>query len=338
MPPWIALFAVALFVSCTASAQAQPLPSPLSRGEVVFQHHANGLQYPRYAPARTQPCAPPASPETLRQRLVDLAAQEWARFGYPYAQRAERYRSRFPAIARLGLKPAPYDEDDPLLLQAVGGYWAALNDVESSGVANIGRHEIDVRNARWRQNAAELRSMNGWTTPWSAAFISWVMCEAGAEPFRRSWAHRDYVDAAIAAADGGAPHLYHARGPEHVPQVGDLLCASRDGYRTSIDARRNESGAFGEMHCDLVVAIDAPSGVVLAIGGNVEDGVSLAPYRIVREAGRLRVRSTCREAKLCPTEDERLFAVLVLQAPEGADLTRSRALTEPPRHPAPRFR
>jgi hypothetical protein len=330
--------AVAIAV-CATPAYAQPLPSPLSRGEIIFSLHANGLQYPRYAPARAQPCTPPAQPETLRQRLVDLAVQEWARFGYPYAERAERYRARFPAIRALGVKSYPYDEDDPLLLQAVGGYWAALTTVDSSGVAGVGRYEIDIRNETWRQNAAELRSMDGWTTPWSAAFISWLMCEAGAEPFRRSWAHRDYVDAAIAAADGRAPHLYHARGPEHAPQIGDLLCASRAGYRTDLEARRAENGGLGEMHCDLVVAIDAPAGVVLTIGGNVENGVSLAPYLMTQERRRPRMRSVCRETKLCPLEDERLFAVLVLQAPQSdAGLLHAPNLRQPPARPPPRFR
>jgi hypothetical protein len=329
----------ALIATLATSAHAQPMPSPLSRGEIVYSSHANGLQYPRYAPARAQTCATPSQPETLRQRLVDLAVQEWARFGYPYAERAERYRGRFPVLARLGIKPRPYDEDDPLLLQAIGGYWAALTSVESTGIDNIGQLEIDVRNASWRQNAAEMRSTGGWETPWSAAFISWVMCEAGAEPFRRSWAHRDYVDAAIAAADGRTPHLYHARGPGHAPQIGDLLCASRAGYRTDLEARRAENGGLGEMHCDLVVAIDAAAGVVLAIGGNVENGVSLAPYRMTLERGQRRVRSICRETKLCPLEDERLFAVLVLQAPQSdAALSHAPNLRQPPARPPPRFR
>jgi hypothetical protein len=79
--------------------------------------------------------------------------------------------------------------------------------------------------------------------------------------------------------------------------------------------------------------------VVLAIGGNVENGVSLAPYRITLERGRRRVRSVCWEQKLCAPEEERLFAVLVLQAPQSdAALARAPNLNRPPSRPPPRFR
>jgi hypothetical protein len=322
----------ALLTLNAASADIGPVP----RGELVFRHHANGLQYPSYAARRDQTCAR-AQTGDLRQRLVDLAVQEWARFGYPISQRADAAQLAFvfPELTRA--KPRAYGERDPLMLQAIGGYWAALSGVASGDVPDAGAYEIAAANALWELYASEYRANPGWSTPWSAAFISWVMCEGGVADFRRSWAHRDYVDAAIAAADGGAPHSYLAREPNAAPRVGDLLCSSRAGYSADLAARRFDPQPEAEMHCDLVVAIDRPRALILAIGGNVENAVSLVPYRLQGVAGGVRLRSVCTGEKVC--EDERLFALLTLQAPgSNATLAAAPALYAPPLQPPPRFR
>jgi len=222
-----ALFTAALLAACVhtdAPRQTFSRFSPLARGEVTFRQAANGAQYPAYRAHRTQTCAP-APQSDLRQLLVDLAVQEWARFGYPLSQRAnaDELRHVFPELPRPNERP--YTERDPIMLQAVGGYWAALTGVRSGRVANTGRYEIRNANAHWRRAAREHRANPGWSTPWSAAFISWLTCEAGAEHFRRSWAHRDYVDAAIASSDGGRAHPYRAFDTDRVPQIGDLLCS-----------------------------------------------------------------------------------------------------------------
>ncbi len=326
----IALLFAALLIATAASAET----SPLTRGEVVFRHHANGLQYPSYAAHSEQRCAP-AQAGDLRQRLVDLATQEWARFGYPLSPRADAgpLRQAFPLSHA---RDSSYFERDPLMLQAIGGYWAALSGVPSGDVADTGAYEIEDANALWQWSASEYRANPGWQTPWSAAFISWLMCEGGVPDFRRSWAHRDYVDAAIAAADGGAPHRYHARAPDIAPAVGDLLCSSRAGYRTDLANRRNYPDGEAGMHCDLVVATDRPRAPILAIGGNVDNAVALVPYRLQGVSGGVRLRSVCQNEKVCA--DERLFALLVLQAPDsGAAFTRAPALVAPPARPPPRF-
>ena len=332
-----AFFAAALLVT---PAQAQS-GDPLARGMLTFQHHANGLQFPRYTPASLQGCASALEPTTgLRQRLIDLAVQEWARFGYPIARRAGDVSAAFPELAARDLSTAPYNENDPLLLSAIGGYWAALIGVEATGVADVGSHEIAERNALWERTAGELRRNDGWRTPWSAAFISWLMCEAGATPFTLSWAHRDYVDAAIAAADGGPAHLYHARPPDRAPSPGDLLCSHRADYRTDLAARREEFGVLGDMHCDLVIAVNASTRDVLALGGNVENGVTLVRYHVGRGFFRTRLRSYCTPNQLCRGDDERLFTLLALHAREEheAAFARAPALLAPPLRPPPMFR
>lgn len=317
-------------------AEAETGSSPLSRGEVRFSLHPNGLQHPAYTAHRTQSCAP-AGAADLRQRLVDLAAQEWARFGYPVSQRIDNriLRRAFPELR--GAKQPPYLERDPLMLEAIGGYWAALSGVSSGDIADIGGFEIASANEMWREEAGQYRGNTGWATPWSAAFISWVMCEAGVEGFRRSWAHRDYVDAAIAASDGAGVHPYRAHEPDQAPLVGDLLCSTRAYYRTDLSTRRQSPEAEAQMHCDLVVAKDEATGLVLAIGGNVENAVSLVPYRILRMQSGVRVRSVCRGEKVC--RDERLFALLSLDAPENsAALANAPALHQRPARRPPRVR
>jgi len=334
-----ALCAAALLAACAhadAPRHTYPRFSPLARGEISFRRAANGAQYPTYRAHRAQTCAP-APQGDLRQRLVDLAVQEWARFGYPLSQRASASELRhvFPELPHTNARP--YTERDPVMLQAVGGYWAALSGVRSGRVANTGRYEIRNANALWRRHAREHRANPGWSTPWSAAFISWLMCEAGAENFRRSWAHRDYVDAAIAASDERAAHRYLAHETDRLPTIGDLLCSGRADYRPNGLAARRDNRDEAQMHCDLVVAIDGPTGLALAIGGNVDNAVSLVPYRLTFIGGAWRVRSVCHGEKLC--SDERLFAVLALDAPASdAALMRAPHLTARPEQPPPRFR
>lgn len=337
----IALFTAAVLGACAhadAARQVFPRSSPLARGELTFRLDSNGAQHPVYRAHAGQTC-PAAEPGDLRQRLVDLAVQEWARFNYPRSRRADEDELRriFPDLPRAYAED-PYTERDPIMLQAIGGYWAVLRGVGSGRIADTGRHEINTANALWRRAAREYRASPGWSTPWSAAFVSWVMCEAGVDGFARSWAHRDYVDAAIAASDDRVRHPYRAYEADRIPLIGDLLCSSRDEYGPKqLADRRDNPDDEAMMHCDLVVAIDAPSGLILAIGGNVDNAVSLIPYRIVATEEGARVRSVCRDEPVC--SDERLFAVLALDAPASeASLAEAPNLFARPLQPPPRMR
>ena len=130
-----------------------------------------------------------------------------------------------------------------------------------------------------------------WNAPWSAAFISWVMCEAGlgtTSQFQRAIAHHAYIDQAIRARDGRAPQAAFAAydAGETAIAPGDLLCSSRrPAYRT-IAERRRQMGVGARTHCDVVVKVDEARERILAIGGNVRGVVSLKLLRAVREAGR----------------------------------------------------
>ena len=210
---------------------------------------------------------PARSEADLRRRIVDIAVQEWAFFGFsvvdqmqppPPAQGNRVYRRR----------PWMDSAESQRVAASIAGYWSATPD---------GAWILDRQNAFWR---GPLGVGERWRDPWSAAFISWTVCEAGivdSAEFRRSINHRTYIDQAIRARDGHneASAFVAWDVGEQVVEPGDLLCsARRHGYRNIADRRRHlDEGA--RTHCDIVVHIDARGEKILAIGGNVRGRVSL---------------------------------------------------------------
>jgi len=128
-------------------------------------------------------------------------------------------------------------------------------------------------------------------TPWSAAFISYLMKTAGFSraEFEFSDTHADYVRAALgtSAAEAEGRESTHAFRACDVatthPRAGDLLCATRDStvgvVRFDALAAAIAVRATGEdfpMHCDLVVRSDEGGDAKLdASGGNVIQSVTL---------------------------------------------------------------
>ena len=243
-----------------------------------------------------------------RRRIVDVAVQEWGFFGfYVVDQTGPSTRTRRtrgtrrwwwrPANAAEGVRIAP----------TIAGYWAATPR---------GSWMIDRQNGRWN-GPGGLTSR--WRDPWSAAFISWVMCEGGLgspDRFQRAIAHHFYVDQAIRARDASsassgaeslsAAFLAYDIG-EAAVEPGDLLCSSRRSSYTSIAQRRRHLGVGARMHCDVVVGLEPDRERILTIGGNVRGtvGLKLMPAAL-------------RNGRLAPTR--RLFAHLKLRAdPIGHD-------------------
>jgi len=241
-----------------------------------------------------------------RRRIVDVAVQEWGFFGFPIvdytalddeasfgAERA-RWPGRFPALPQ---------EEAVRVSASVAGYWAAT----PSGPQMIAR-----QNREW----SEPWGINGrWADPWSAAFVSWVMCESGlgeTSQFQRAIAHWTYIDQAIRARDGAAPNagfVAYDIGEQPIAP-GDVLCSSRRPVYRSIADRRRQLGVGARAHCDIVVKVDEPGNRIFAIGGNVRRSVSLKLFPTVRAAGK-----NLRPANLSDVDDERpLFAHLKLRA------------------------
>jgi hypothetical protein len=261
---------------------------------------------------QARPCRTLPLQET-RRRLVDVAVQEWAFFGFRVVDRteiAERAaagnapggRGAGPAFGGRGgrRRPAFSPEEGARLAASIAGYWAVTPE---------GSWIVDRQNDEWTGPDGTAAR---WNAPWSAAFISWVMCEGGLggpNQFQRAIAHHAYIDQAIRARDGRAAQaafVAYDTG-EAAITPGDLLCSSRQPIYRTIAERRRQAGGGARTHCDVVVMVDEGRERILAIGGNVRGIVALKLLRAQRTAGQpLRV--------VDPDEERPIFAHLKLRA------------------------
>jgi hypothetical protein len=131
-------------------------------------------------------------------------------------------------------------------------------------------------------------------TPWSAAFISYVIRQSnvGDKTFQFANAHRVYIYDAFAAsaaelAGESGDRLYRACPVNSTrPRLGDLICQQRepaladDSDATVRERIRTElaSGADERLvrrtHCEVVAHIDARARKLYTIGGNVNEAVT----------------------------------------------------------------
>lgn len=205
----------------------------------------------------------------VRQRIIDISTQEWDFFGRSIIdmtsqEELDRNNGRLPRFWRGDWMN---EEEAFRLADDVAGYWAAAPD--SSWIVN-------KQNQRWQQLGITAR----WRDFWSAAFISWIMCESGlGEPaqFQRAIAHHTYIDQAIRASDGLEPAAaytaYDIGEQEILP--GDMLCrGSRPEYR-NLDERRAHMGQGARTHCDVVIEMDTTNSRIKVIGGNVRGSVRM---------------------------------------------------------------
>lgn len=274
----------------------------------------------------------------LRRRIVDVAVQEWAFFGFPVLDRANGARLLPPGagpsmtggafasssigssaggassdgsvVGRTGAGASglgsggPDAASPPLAFESSTRRAPALNRSESARVAASiagywavtpeGAGIVADQNRAWSgPRGVAVR----WRSPWSAAFISWVMCEAGLETndrFRRAIAHWSYIDQAIRARDGAAPEAAYVAYDigERTAEPGDLLCSARRPAYRNLAERRRQMGGGARTHCDIVVRADEETELILAIGGNVLRSVSLKVLAAERDPeGGLRPRS-----------------------------------------------
>jgi hypothetical protein len=254
----------------------------------------------------------------VRQRIVTAAASQWARFRYPLIDRASARTSLIPtdagdpivaaelnppappnARARVALRLGAMDDDRDVRL-AIGAYWA---------VTDAG--EIAKQNAIWARNRRA-----GWAEAWSAAFVSWVMCEAGLsdDAFNRSSAHIDYIsEAYVHGREAAKAYRYEDNG-EGAIDIGDLICAWR-GVSAPLDyatgrarlaqaqSLHRPSSAEEEIadgsavarptgtHCDIVVRVNRERRRIYAIGGNVTQAVSMSIVGFSETDGRMRLET-----------------------------------------------
>nr|WP_298686741.1 DUF2272 domain-containing protein [uncultured Dongia sp.] len=180
-----------------------------------------------------------AAPETVRASILRLADQEWRAFGGQIVRRAS---DRHEII-------------DPV------GVW----EDERKGSALVAKY--------WRSIGQDWTGLDG-DKPWSAAFISWVMAEAGVsgEEMPASATHAGYLRAAIA----GSGQHWRAYPPDaYAPRPGDLICATRAGQQIT---RFDDVPSGATLHCDIVVTV--ADGLLDSIGGNVRNSVTRSERRL----------------------------------------------------------
>jgi hypothetical protein len=232
---------------------------------------------------------------SVRTRIVNAAVQEWAYFGFSVLDYTASEANDYQADRR---RSRMSSEEAARVADTIAGYWAAT---PNSGWI------LERQNERWRSGGMTSR----WRDPWSAAFISWIMCESGLgdqSQFTRAVAHHTYIDQAIMARDeAGSASVFVAYEPgERKVVPGDMLCrGSRPAY-VSIAERRAHLGEGARTHCDIVVKVDAENRRFAVIGGNVRGTVGLKML-----PGTLGASGDLVPA---PFDGRRIFAHLSLQA------------------------
>ena len=214
----------------------------------------------------------------VRRRIVDLAVQEWGFFGFPVVDRTNVDAADRAAQRARRRRRRPNRAESARMAPSIAGYWAATPH---------GGWILNEQNTAWKGPRGVA---SRWRYPWSAAFVSWVMCEGGlgdAGRFQRAVAHHVYIDQAIRAraADGapGAFAAYDVGTTTIVP--GDLLCSARRPAYRSIAERRRQMGNGARTHCDIVVELDPSRNRILAVGGNVRGTVALKLLPAARGPG-----------------------------------------------------
>lgn len=186
-------------------------------------------------PSSWRPEAPPPT-ASAKTSMVLLAVGEWARFG----RQVTTYSSNAPPrTEQLGVK----ERDAP---ERIADYWASVDKPGRSGLTDI---------------------------PWSAAFISWDIESAGVprDLFCPDQRHTIYVERMVERAKKPGAVFIPRRPNERAPEVGDLICASRNGSGTTLGNLNRGTG-----HCDIVVEIRPRE--VHVIGGNVGDSVTRSVF------------------------------------------------------------
>ncbi|RZT38371.1 hypothetical protein EV147_2837 [Cupriavidus agavae] len=222
---------------------------------------------------------------TPREKIVDIALQEWRKWG---SQVVHIGRDDSACVTQSPL-PAPLLQTPAEVSTGPGGS-APSADVEANG-NGAGESclrfpdgtgmEATPQGCRMAQRywgivgeAPDCRQVTQGAWAWSAVFISWVMRQAGLDndQFLTGQSHSMYV---VDARDGILPRpAFHVEPLPGVPRPGDLICAGR-GRDKYLDDPAEIGFGTTPMHCDIVVEVDRAANVVKAIGGNVQQSVSM---------------------------------------------------------------
>jgi hypothetical protein len=267
----------------------------------------------------------------IGRRIAQTAIDEFTRFGGHKIDSNGR-------LFRFGLTEAEHEEDDgggrPANLGHLGWwqvmkYWRALYPNDTADKLEV-RGYLDASTLTQETQAAELlriatsqllHAAEGVSdpaareilreaalrtatidTPWSAAFISYVIRQSGVteNAFRFANAHRVYIYDAFAAnaaeeINQAGDKLYRACPLATRPRVGDLICAQREhaladasdeAVRERIRAELADSTrarSVRRTHCEVVAYVDAGARKIYTIGGNVNQAVTVRKLNLRRD-------------------------------------------------------
>ncbi|OJY38550.1 MAG: hypothetical protein BGP06_08610 [Rhizobiales bacterium 65-9] len=324
-PIALAALLAASLTQAGAPALAQATPDPRQRVEIRYERPdtKGGAQFARVRESQCrESVADPATDKALRRRIVTLAAREWEAFHFPTLDIASaglplapRIHSRGASAKGRAIVPDAINpplatpaqralrlglvEDDADAIERIGGYWSVVP----------GQSAVATQNVIWGRGGWPGA---GWAQPWSAAFLSWVMCEAGLTrpQFARAPTHWAYLtpmfDAPAASAFTPAP-LSTPVAP------GDLVCAGRAESKeiATLDEARRAAAQGAPMHCDVVAGL-LPDRALL-IGGNVMNAVMLT------------VAPADRRGRILHNPHRAWFGVMKLKAPDDANAALYRA-------------
>jgi hypothetical protein len=262
-------------------------------------------------------------PSELGRRIAQTAIEEFAHFGGHRIDADGR-------LFRFGLTEAEHEEEDGGARQERLGrlgwwqvmkYWRALYGDDTANKLEVRGYRDASSSTDEAQAAALLRSTaarllhdaDGASdpaereilreaalraaiidTPWSAAFVSYVIRHAGvtANAFRFANAHRVFIYDAFAASaaeltNEAGDRLYRACPVTTTrPRPGDLICQQREPALAGASdkevrerIRAELAGTTGarsvrRTHCDVIAHIDAPARKMYIISGNVYQSVT----------------------------------------------------------------
>jgi Uncharacterized protein conserved in bacteria (DUF2272) len=263
-------------------------------------------------------------PSKLGRHIAQIAIDEFNRFGGHEIDSTGR-------LFHFGLTEAEHEEETDISRQTALGrlgwwqvmkYWRALYGADAAEKLEVRGYRDASTSTDGKQVAPLLRTSAAQLlrdadsvsdpaareilreaalraaiidTPWSAAFISYVIRQAGVSPdaFHFSNAHRDYiydafaVSAAEVAAHKDGARIYRACPLTATrPRPGDLVCnqyepslanAGAAAVRERIRAELAGDAAARSVrrtHCEVVAHIDKQARKLYAISGNVYQAVT----------------------------------------------------------------
>ncbi len=214
--------------------------------------------------------------ERVRAELMAVADRELDAFGGRRGRQTVFWR----ADGSVAVDPVgQLTEDDRRVYQRLTLYWASVGEGGFSSYADCA--------AGWTRPEPKKCA---WHLPWSAAFISYLMAQAGVpeSEFVPDASHVNYLQGIVERSLAGNPGYFVARDvAAYAPRRGDLVCATR-GVDVAPDWRLLLGQKY-PMHCDLVTGNFGDR--IEAIGGNVFNAVSksviaAANGLLARESGR----------------------------------------------------